>query len=98
MDYHRKLLRSDIIECIDEFIDRCKDYNNKISTTVNMKRSKTGFLCIVTVKKLVPDSNRDKTISKCAMRVVKHSDLDVLQSLFQRQFQFVKDCYTKITF
>ena len=96
MDYHRYLLRGDVCQCIDDFIDRCKQYNTKIATIVKAKRTKSGFLCIVSVKKINRDSNRDSTISKTAIRVMKHADLDILNTLFENTFNFVKDCFNKI--
>lgn len=91
-----ELLRTDIIDCIEEFIDRCQCYNSKIGTLVKLKRRKSGFLCILAVKKILCDD--EITISKTAMKLKIHSDLNILQNLFEHQFNFIKDCSTKIDF
>ena len=89
-------LRSDLVDCIDNFIEQCEDYKSKVATIVKAKKRKTGFICIVTVKKLLRNSNEDKTISKSAMRVVTHSDLDVLKTFFKNQFKFVREFYRSL--
>lgn len=90
----KALLRSDLIECIDEFIDTVQPYNSKVTTIVKAKKMTDGFLCIITVKKVIRDT--EKTITKSAMKVQRHEDLNFLQAFFKCQCEFVKECYSRI--
>lgn len=87
-------LRSDIVDCIDDFIEKGDYYNNKIGTVVKAKKTEEGFLCIVTIKKVLCDN--EKTICRSAMKVVCHDDLDVLKRFFKYQFKFIRRSFQKL--
>lgn len=84
-------LREDLVKCIDDFVERCEQYNKRIASQVRAKPTRTGFVCIVAIKKLCRDG--EITIAKSAMKIRHDSDLDLFKSFLNIMLKFVRHCY-----
>ena len=88
-----RALRNELTHTVHEFIDKVQMKQDEITVVVKLKKATYGFLCIITVKKVMPD--KEKTISKSGLKVSTMSDLMTLKMFLKCLEKFINDICCK---